>query len=258
MDEANRLRPIYEVTVSELERFLTSITKAYIKKPVVVDRFGCEAVRFAEPTATDAILLKFARVISLNRAMLLLMDNGFVQEQCIVQRSLEETNEDISFYSINETQAAKSARFQSHLEEFWKEDYENPNDPLGTRVSRGFTRKGIGPFLNRVSGVPNPSLADEVHKAIHSMYSGFTHGAAPQIFELYDFEGKAFLTNGLLGTSRHLDYVIDGANSVYRSVLSARALSIAFGSEELLEIADEIKSRFVERVGIEKLEKSPF
>ena len=255
LDEANRLRPIFERAVSELERFLSSVTKGYIKKPIVVNRFGHEAIRFADPSATDAILLKFARVVSLNRAMLLLMDNGFVQEQCIVQRSLEETNEDILFYAISETEAVRSDRFRKHLEEFWKEDYKNPNDPVGTRVRRGFTRKGIGPFLNRIFGQPNPSLADDVHHAIFSMYSGFTHGAAPQIFELYDFEKNTFHTNGLLGTNRHIDYVIDGANSVYRSIQSACCLSKAFGSNKLLATALEIERSFVQGVGVEKLIK---
>ena len=253
--EANRLRPIYEEAVIRLENFLGVLTTGYLKKPVEVDLCGHAAVRFDAPSAEDAILLKFARVVSLNRAMLLLMDRGFVQEQCIIQRSLEETNEDIMFYSVNVTGSGTSERFEGHLKEFWKEDYEDPNRPRETRIPRGFSRKGIAPFLHRASGLPDPSLADDVGRVIFSMYSGFTHGAAPHIFELYDFERKAFMTNGLLGTDRHFGYVLDGANSIYRSLLSASAVSKAFGSQELLELSKEVTQRFVDSVGMEILEK---
>ena len=88
------------------------------------------------------------------------------------------------------------------------------------------------------------------------MYSGFTHGAAPQIMELYDYEKGRFLPNGLLGTNRHLDYIFDAANSIYRTLLSAGALAKALGSEELLAIATQFKDRFLAEMGPEKIMKN--
>ena len=242
--EANRLRPIFERAVETLESFLSLVMNGYGNKPEVIDRNGHNAVRFVTATPCDAILLKFARVVSLNRAMLLLMDNGFVQEQAIIQRAIEETNEDIMFITVNITESNKSARFESHLSEFWKEDYEDPNAPVKTRIPRAFNRRGISAFLNRLFGQPNPSHADDAHNAVYTMYSGFTHGAAPHIMELYQPDKQAFLTRGLLGTNRQLDYVFDASNSIYRSFLSAGALAKGFGSAELYKIASEFIDNF--------------
>jgi hypothetical protein len=255
--EATRLRPIFEDAVGWLERFLALVTNGYTNKPEVVDRNGHEVVRFVTASPCDAALLKFARVVSLNRAMLLLLDNGFIQEQAIIQRSIEETNEDIMYICVNITESGKSDKFHQHLDEFWKEDYEDPNSPMETRIPRGFSRKGITAFLNRVFGLPNPSLADEAHRVIFSMYSGFIHGASPHIMELYDFDKKSFLTNGLLGTNRHLDYVIDANNSIYRSLLSAAILSKALGSKELLKVAMTFVEGFEGEFAEGELKKKP-
>jgi len=256
VEEANRIRPIFASALGSLENFLRTIERSNLK-PKIVDRAGHVAVRFDKKLPEEALLLKFARLVSLNRAMILLSDEGFVQEQGIIQRAIEETNEDIMFFSINITGSGNSDKFESFLQEFWKEDYEDPSDPVGTRIPRAYTRKGIGSFLNRVFDQPNPSSADGAAKTIYNMYSGFTHGAAPQILELYDYEGKMFLVNGIQGTNRHLDYIFDAQNSVYRSLLSAVAIAKAFGSKELLKIATNEIDAFVGAVGRENLEKTP-
>ena len=257
VEEAERVRSIMGAALTKVEEFLGIVCSGYVNKPQIVDHTGHEAVRFVTKDPCDAVLMKFARVVSLCRAMLVLMDIGHIQEQAIIQRSIEETNEDILFFAINLGQSEKSPKFEINLTEFWKEDYEDPSQPTKTAISRGFSRKGIASFMHRVFGQTNPSLADEVHQAIYSMYSGFSHGAAPQIMELYDFENERFLTRGLLGTNRHLDYVMDGVNSVYRTILSARAVSKALGSAQLDQFACEMEQWFLTEVGEDKIWKNP-
>ena len=89
------------------------------------------------------------------------------------------------------------------------------------------------------------------------MYSGFTHGAAPQIMELYDFENSQFRVSGLLGTNRHLDYIFDACNSIYRALVSAGMVAKAFGSIELQEIAAQFTDQFLANMGPEKVMKTP-
>ncbi len=254
--EAGRIRPILGSGVDSLEAFCRIIESSNLK-PEIVKHGDLEAVRFVNKTPEEALLLKFARLVSMNRAMLLLMDYGFVQEQAAIQRSIEETNEDILFLTVNITGTASSEKFASFLDEFWKEDYEDPRDPVGTRVPRAFSRRGIRSFLNRYPKQEDPSTADQNGRSIWEMYSGFTHGAAPQILELYDYENRSFLVNGLVGTNRHLDYVFDAQNSVYRSLISAGAVAKSFGSEELLSFATGETQKFTKSIGLEKLEKQP-
>ena len=256
--EANRVRPIYENAVDSLDKFLALVCQGYLNKAEVVDRAGHEAIRFVTEEPTDAVFLKFGRVVSLCRALLVLMDRGFVQEQGIIARAIEETNEDIMFLSVNIIGSGDSEKIHTFLSEFWKEDYRDPNDPVGTATKRGFYRGGIVAFLHRVFNQPDPSRADAIHKTIYSFYSGFTHGAAPQIMELYDFEKLRFLPNGLLGTNRHLDYVFDAANSIYRTLLSAGFLAEALGSVELLDIANQFTDLFLAEIGPDKIIKNPF
>ena len=257
VNEADRVRPIYEAAVVSLEKFLSAVCQGFVNQAEIINRNGHEAVRFVTEEPTDAVFLKFGRVVSLCRALLLLMDHGFVQEQAIIQRSIEETNEDIMYLSLNITKAGVSEKFAKFLQEFWKEDYLDPNDPVGTKIKRGFTRKGIVAFMHRVFGQDNPSQADAIHHSIYSMYSGFTHGAAPQIMELYDYENRRFLARGLLGTNRHLDYVFDAANSIYRTLLSACVIGKAFGSNSLYLTAKQHTDQFLADIGPDNLLKNP-
>ena len=257
VNEADRVRPIYEAAVVSLEKFLGAVCQGFVNQAEIINRNGHEAVRFVTEEPTDAVFLKFGRVVSLCRALLLLMDHGFIQEQAIIQRSIDETNEDIMYLSLNITKAGVSEKFDEFLQEFWKEDYLDPNDPVGTNIKRGFTRKGIVGFIHRVFGQDNPSQADAIHKSIYSMYSGFTHGAAPQIMELYDFENRQFLARGLLGTNRHLDYVFDAANSIYRTLLSACVIGKAFGSHSLNLAAKQCADQFLTDMGPENILKNP-
>lgn len=246
--EARRLQPIYEEAVRSLDDYLRTIESGNLK-PQEVDRLGHSAVRFVDKIPEEALLLKFARLVSLNKVLLILISTGFVQEQGIIQRCIEETNEDILFISANVTKTSTSEKFERFLEEFWKEDFADPADPSGTLIPRWFSRKGITAFLNRIFPLDDPSLADRSAKAIQNMYSGFVHGAAPQILELYDLSATRFMTDGLVGTNRHLDYVFDAKNSIYRSLCSASIIGKAFGSQELFEIGKAAVVKFETDVG---------
>lgn len=189
--------------------------------------------------------------MSLNKVLIILVINGFIQEQGIIQRCIDETNEDIFFIAANVTGTAESNKFERVLSEFSKEDYEDPNDPAGTLINRWFSRKGIVTFLNRIFPHDDPEKADRAAKAVNSMYSGFVHGAAPQILELYSLSSGRFETNGLRGTNRHLDYVFDAQNSIYRSLCSAGIIGKAFGSEDLFQIGRAAVVKFEKAIGMD-------
>jgi hypothetical protein len=87
------------------------------------------------------------------------------------------------------------------------------------------------------------------------MYSGFLHGAAPQILEIYNYEDRRFETDGISGTNRHIDYVFDAQNSIYRSLLSMGVIGKAFGSESLFDLAIEERDRFERATGSDQIFK---
>jgi hypothetical protein len=223
--------------------------------PELVDRCGHKAVRYVRQTSEEALILKFARLVSLNSTLLSLVEMGRVMEQGIIQRSIEETNEDIYFIGLNLTEEEKSEKYEGMISEFWKEDYEDPNDPVGTRIGRAYSRRGIRSHINRALGQEDPSTADAVSRSVYEMYSGFLHGAAPQILEIYNYEDRRFETDGISGTNRHIDYVFDAQNSIYRSLLSMGVIGKAFGSESLFDLAIEERDRFERATGSDQIFK---
>lgn len=255
--EANRRLPIYTAAVEVLTGFLRTLESSPVH-PEIVDRAGHEAVRYVKKSPEEALLLKFARLVSFNDTLLMLVERGKVLEQGTIQRSIEEANEDIAFICLNLTGQEESSKFRSFLKEFWKEDYADPANPVGSRIKRGYTqRKGIRSYINRALNQPDPSTADEIGRSIYEMYSGFLHGAAPQILEIYNFDEARFETSGITGTNRHLDYVFDAQNSVYRSLLSMGMIAKAFGSQELFDVALQHRDKFESLIGRANVVKEP-
>ena len=250
--EANRRLPIYAEAVQSLTKMLRLFETSDIH-PVVTRKNEDYTIGFRNNGPIEALLLKYALLVSLNETLILLLQVGKIFEQGIIQRSIEETNEDIAFIAMNVTGTAASSKFDAFLTEFWREDYTDPNDPAGSRVKSAYTRRGIQPFLNRSVKQPDPSTADAHAKAIYQMYSGFTHGAARQILELYNEHDRKFETRGMLGTNRHVDYVLDATHSIYRSLLSMGMIGKAFGIQEVVDRAISHRNEFEKAIGPSKV-----
>ena len=250
--EAARRRPIYHRTFAGLESAFRRIEK-HVPNPIETTHGRRLVYRYSEQTIEAAIFLKFARVVSLTRGVLLLLDAGHVQEQCILQRSIEETNEDILFLCLAITQQKFTEKHEDFLREFWKENYADPDDPVGSRVPRAFSRRGIRSFINRALGQDNPSLADVTSRSVYEMYSGFLHGAAPHIVELFDERRGHFLLDGISSQERFIDYILDAQNSLYRTLLSAAIVTKAFGLLEELAFIQSVIDQFTKEIGIDWL-----
>ena len=178
-------------------------------------------VRFVERTPHQALLLKFARQVSGLRAARMLMENGFGQEQGVLQRTLDEFAEDIIFVSLGLTTGEWTAHHDSYLRHFWADEY------AGDEVGQMLARKHIRAFNNRAGGLSDPSSADTVGKTIFRVYSGYVHGAAVNILDMCDGRDLSFKLDGkeeLL----HRYHVQDFWNYLYRGLVSASFIATAF------------------------------
>lgn len=256
-DEARRAaerKPAYVRAVAALEEAFRRI-EADAPQPSEIERGGHVIFRYEDQRTEAAIFLKLARLVSLIHALELLVDHALVQEQCIIQRSIEETNEDIMFLCLSINGGKATDRHVEFLAEFWKEDYTDPADPVKSRVPRGYSRKGIRSYNNRALGQDRPSSADEIGRSIYEMYSGFLHGSAPHIMELYDENERRFSFRGISNSVRHIDYIFDAQNSFYRALLSAIFVTKALGLPDILAFVQEEVRVFIEQVGLENLHK---
>jgi len=192
--------------------------------------------RYVEQTAHQAIIQKLARTITGLHAALLLLRNGLVQEQAVIQRVLGEFQEDILFlaYGIMNGEL-KNDLHKSFLEAFYEEEFDNPKDALTSTQKRPMVpRRKIQAYLARVKGIAgNPSFNQEVARTVTKAFSGFVHGASPQIMDMYGGNPPHFHVRGMLGTPRMPEYEHDIWNFFDRGIATFVITAILFQDQEL-------------------------
>jgi hypothetical protein len=248
-------RPIYLQAIRDLEGAFRKL-ELLVPRPTETHVSGRLVFRYTEQLIEQAIILKFARLISLLVALDLLIADGLIQEQGVLQRAIDETDEDILFLGLAMTNGLRTELHDDYLKQFWQEDYGDASQPVATRIPRGQTRRSkIRAFLNRAVGQPDPSTSDAVGAVLHSVYSGFVHGAAPHLMELFDENGGRFMLSGISSNVRLVDYILDAQNVYYRALMSGVVASRGLGSQEASADLVLAVNRFQAAIGIEELEK---
>ena len=187
------------------------------------------------------------------RAALLLLRNGFVQEQAILHRIIDETNEDIIFLVYAVTNDTVTDLHKQFLESFWEEEIDESGNVMDSKQKRPMIpRQKIRAYLANIKGVElDPSRGVELSRTISKAYSGFVHGASPHIMDMYGGNPPHFHTKGMLGTPRMEEHADDLWNYMYRSFLSHIAVAKALGAEKHVEILNQHLLRFERNAGVE-------
>lgn len=208
-------------------------------------------LRYREQSIEQALIQKLARYISTLHADKLLLKHGFIQEQGILQRTLDELHEDIFFLVVAITNDKITDLHQRYLKGFFAEEFDNPSDPVGSHSDREIVpRKKIRAYVFRIVGASsNPSRDLAVSKTISKVYSGFVHAASPHIMEMCDGTPPRFRLSGMLGTPRMEEYEYDVWNYYYRGLLSTTAIGKAFGDGELVDALLKFSFKFQEASG---------
>lgn len=208
-------------------------------------------LRYREQSIEQALIQKLARYISTLHAGQLLLKNGFIQEQGILQRTLDELHEDIFFLVIAITNDKITDLHKRYLKAFFAEEFDNPSAPVESLLDREMVpRKKIRAYVSRIVGEPsNPSRDIAVSKTISKVYSGFVHAASPHIMDMCDGAPPRFQLSGMLGTPRIEEYEHDIWNYYYRGLLSATAIGKAFGDGPLVDALLKFSFKFQEISG---------
>jgi len=209
------------------------------------------AYRYIEKNIYQAIILKLARTQSSVRAAKHLLEGGFVQEQAILHRIIDETNEDILFLVYAVTNDEVTDLHNKFLDAFWEEEIDGSGTVVSSAQKRPMIpRNKIRAYITKVDGVGGDTSRQlEVMRSISKMYSGFVHGAAPQIMDMYIGNPPRFHTAGMHGTIRMEEHSDDLWNYVYRSYLSHIYASKAFGAEEIANDLLEPLKKFQQNSG---------
>lgn len=224
---------------------------AALPKPRRVQQGLGWVYRFKDRDVHHAVVLKLALVQSTLRASLLLLQNGYVMEQAMLQRVVDEANEDILFLVYAVTNDTITPLHERYLAAFWAEEFADFDDPISSHQSREMVpRQKIRAYLARIEGKDlDPSRAVQVTTIVSKVYSGFVHGASPHIMDSYGGNPLHFHTRGMADTPKVAEYEQDLWNYMYRGLLSHIFVAKAFGSESHVEALAQHKRRFESLAG---------
>jgi hypothetical protein len=248
------MRILFRETLTQLDSAFEALEKN-VPPPQIVQRKGGFVYRYVERSVQQAIILKLARVVSGLRAALLLLENGYVQEQAAMQRLIDELQEDIQFFVFALTIDEVTDLHVRFLDAFFEEEFNDDDDPLTSKQRRPMIpRRKIRAYLTSIE-TPQLSRSDanNVSRTISKAYSGYVHAAAPHIMEMYGGKPRRFHLDGMLGTPRILEHANDLWNYFFRGLLAFRGAAYAFEDADLakqleifqisFESASEVKYR---------------
>lgn len=190
--------------------------------------------RYREKTIHQAMVQKLARVVSGLHAAQLLLEKGFLQEQAAIQRMLDEFHEDVLFLAYAAINGELTALHQEYLDAFYREEFDAPTALASSQNRSMVPRKKIRAYVAKVAlqGF-DPSTGVTLSHTIHSMYSGFVHGASPHIMDMVEGNPPRFHIHGMGGTSRYEDHRYDLYNPFFRAIIALAVVAKTFGDEEL-------------------------
>lgn len=205
--------------------------------------------RYEDELIEQALIQKLARQISGLYAIDILLLNGLVQEQAVIQRTLDEIGEDINFLTLALTNHEVTPLHGQYLEAFWKEEFDAETAAESTQKRNYPPRRKIVAYNSCHGGLSDPSTANEVSRTISKTYSGYVHASSPQIMDMCGGNPPRFHLQGMQGTPRILEHAEDAWNYYYRGLLSVTFVAKAFGDEPLVDHLYEYISKFEERSG---------
>jgi hypothetical protein len=190
--------------------------------------------RYAERTIQQAIVQKLARRISGLHAIGVLLAQGLFQEQGMIQRALDEIDEDIAFLSLAVLRGELTRHHQEYLDYFYAEEFDDSSDLMASHTSRGMVkREKIRAYVSRDLWGEGDSRANVVGKIITKAYSGFVHAASPHIMDMYGGWSPGFDISGENRTLRSEEAANDALNYFLRALFSMAFAAKAFGDEAL-------------------------
>ncbi|MDB5422423.1 MAG: hypothetical protein JWR59_2370 [Brevundimonas sp.] len=206
--------------------------EAQVPRPRMVRHGEGVTLRYVEQTIHQAILLKLARQISGLNACDVLLANGYVQEQGVVQRTLDELDEDILFLCFG-AQDGTVKLHRKYLKSFWQEEFEEGVAPIDNTKGRYHIARGdIRDWLGQRLGTPKDDPSMKALRVVQQTYSGYVHAASPHIMDMCGGPQLRFHLRGMNGTPRIPEHVQDLWNYVYRGLLSANTVALTFGDAE--------------------------
>lgn len=224
-----------------------------VGKPEIQPMGDGYVYRYKEKSIYQAIVQKLTRVVTGLQAIRLLNKAGFLQEQAALQRTLGEFEEDIAFLCFSIIFNDFTDLHREYLSAFYEEEFDNPENAIESSQKRPMIkRERIRAFISKDRGTGYAqSSTIRVARTISKTYSGYVHGASPQLMELYFGSPSRFQLWGGTNSSFQEDHTEDILNYYYRSIFSFAFAAKAFGEELLFDSIRHFAGEFAVASGRE-------
>ncbi|MBC1182455.1 hypothetical protein HF680_07300 [Brevundimonas sp. WCHBH090558] len=241
-------RALFREAIDAMEAGFRNL-ELQVPKPRIIKKGEGVTLRYVEQTIHQAILLKLARQVSGLNACDVLLASGYVQEQGVIQRTLDELDEDILFLCFG-AQDGTVKLHRKYLKAFWQEEFEDGVAPIeNTKGRYHIKRNEIREWLGRRLGTPDDAPEMKALRVVQQAYSGYVHAASPQIMDMCGGPQLRFHLRGLNGTPRIPEHIKDLWNYVYRGLLSANTVALVFGNADTAQKLRAMLTRFEELSG---------
>ena len=206
-----------ETIYDDLLNFLKDLNDLYkemgrsLPAPAFSPNTAYKSYRHPKEQHTDTLAchLKGIKAISTLNASIVLMKHGYVQEVGALCRMIDDFCSEIFFLLVPGNEDSLDQHQEKFLTNFYQEEFSDFNDPLYSHQSRESVPIGKihAAFAKYAKDGLNTSDIQTISKVIHRTFSGYVHGAYPQIMEMYGGNPPQFHALGMLDSPRGIELV---------------------------------------------------
>lgn len=197
--------------------------------PERIMREGGFVYRYVEQSVEQAIVQKLARINTGLKSACLLLNSGFLQEAAIIQRTVDEAQEDICYLAYGKITGNWTENHQKYLANFWLDE------PVSrTGVARPKIRDYLAKFEGSAAGAPADQVVSPM-KTVYGTYSGYAHCSSAHVMELFDGSGASWQLNGMRGSQFQKDQTFDLRNQFYRGLVAYACSAVLFQQPSLFQ-----------------------
>jgi hypothetical protein len=220
-------------TLQRLEQIYTEMDE--FAGPVLFREVGPhEHFRHEVLTESLTCYLKGIKSISTLNASIILLRHGYAQEVGALCRMVDDFCNEIFFLLMPQGRDEFSDDQIRFLENFFKEEFDKPDNPLGSAQKRDTVsvKKIHATFGKLAAGELNPSDAQELLRTTHQAFSGYVHGAYPHVMEMYAGNPPKFHVSGMLGTPRIAEWRGQLVGYVQRLIIASVFVARKLGATD--------------------------
>lgn len=220
------MNDVFGCVMAELEKAFRRLEQQ-VPPPVKEDYKDSFILRYVEQTPQQAMLQKFARLISGLHSLRLLLASGFLQEMGVIQRTLDDFEEDIMYITFAVINDDMTERHKQYLEYHWMEERGEAD------VNRGqVLRKDIRAYV-AMHFSADPSSMISAGRKLYKAYSGFVHGNGETVIDMCMRNPPRYFLRGMLKSPLYPDHRDDLWNYMYRGLVASAIMARLFDDEAL-------------------------